>query len=77
VSEAHLHRYLNEFDFRYNYREKLGVDDASRAGYAVQNAKGRRLTYRGLVAKRKRLRSLANVVARLLARDKEAKEEDG
>jgi transposase-like protein len=46
VSEAHLHRYLSEFDFRYNNREKLGIDDASRAGYAVQNAKGRRLTYR-------------------------------
>ena len=25
VSEAHLHRYLNEFDFRYSNREKLGV----------------------------------------------------
>jgi transposase-like protein len=48
VSEHHLHRYLNEFDFRYNHREKLGVDDASRAGYAVQNAKGRRLTYERL-----------------------------
>jgi transposase-like protein len=46
VSEHHLHRYLNEFDFRYNNREALGIDDASRAGYAVQNAKGRRLTYR-------------------------------
>jgi transposase-like protein len=45
VSEHHLYRYLNEFDFRYNNREKLGIDDASRAGYAVQNAKGRRLTY--------------------------------
>lgn len=46
VSEHHLHRYLNEFDFRYNNREALGTDDVSRAGYAVQNAKGRRLTYR-------------------------------
>lgn len=46
VSEAHLHRYLNEFDFRYNHRQKLGIDDVTRAGTAVRNAKGRRLTYR-------------------------------
>jgi len=26
-SEKHLHRYLAEFDFRYNHREALGVDD--------------------------------------------------
>lgn len=31
VSEAHLHRYLSEFDFRYSNREKLGVNDVSRA----------------------------------------------
>ncbi|SED93239.1 Transposase [Rhizobiales bacterium GAS188] len=30
VSEAHLHRYLSEFDFRYSNRIKLGVDDAER-----------------------------------------------
>jgi hypothetical protein len=45
VSEAHLYRYLNEFDYRYNNRERLGVDDKTRAGLAVRNAKGRRLTY--------------------------------
>ena len=27
VSEAHLHRYLAEFDFRYTNREAAGVDD--------------------------------------------------
>src|SRR5690606_3640219 len=27
VSEAHLHRYLAEFDFRYSNRAKVGVDD--------------------------------------------------
>jgi len=27
VSEAHLHRYLSEFDFRYSNRIKLGVND--------------------------------------------------
>ena len=26
VSEAHLHRYLSEFDFRYSYRIKTGFD---------------------------------------------------
>ncbi len=31
VSEAHLHRYLAEFDFRYSNREALGVDDLARA----------------------------------------------
>jgi len=46
VSEAHLHRYLSEFDFRYNTRAKLGVDDLERASLAVVAAKGKRLTYR-------------------------------
>jgi len=45
VSEAHLHRYLAEFDFRYSNREKLGVDDVQRSSLALQGAKGRRLTY--------------------------------
>jgi len=45
VSEAHLHRYLAEFDFRYSNREKLGVDDIARADLALQGVKGKRLTY--------------------------------
>ena len=45
VSEAHPHRYLNEFDFRYSNREKLGVNDIARASIALKGAKGRRLTY--------------------------------
>jgi transposase-like protein len=45
VSEAHLHRYLAEFDFRYSNREKLGIDDVSRADLAVKGMKGKRLTY--------------------------------
>ena len=45
VSEAHLHRYLAEFDFRYNTRERLGVDDTKRAERALIGAKGKRLTY--------------------------------
>ena len=46
VSEAHLHRYLAEFDFRYSNREAVGVDDLNRAGLALQGVKGKRLTYK-------------------------------
>ena len=45
VSEAHLKRYLSEFDFRYNTRIALGVNDTARADEAVKGAKGKRLTY--------------------------------
>lgn len=45
VSEAHLHRYLAEFDFRYNNRAKLGIDDTTRTNIAIQGAAGKRLTY--------------------------------
>lgn len=45
VSEAHLHRYLAEFDFRYSNRERLGVDDSARAERALLGVKGKRLTY--------------------------------
>jgi transposase-like protein len=44
--EKHLHRYLAEFDFRYNNRSHLGVEDKERARNAVVGAKGKRLTYR-------------------------------
>jgi len=46
VSEAHLHRYLAEFDFRYSNREALGVDDIARAEELLRGAQGKRLTYR-------------------------------
>lgn len=45
-SEKHLHRYLAEFDFRYNNRIKLGVDDEMRTMKMVKGAQGKRLTYR-------------------------------
>jgi transposase-like protein len=45
-SEKHLHRYLAEFDFRYNNRVALGVDDESRTDNAVKGIVGKRLTYR-------------------------------
>jgi len=44
--EKHLHRYLAEFDFRYNNRSKLGIEDGERAALAIQNGTGKRLTYR-------------------------------
>ena len=46
VSEAHLHRYAVEFDFRYNRREAVGIDDAARADAAIKGIAGKRLTYR-------------------------------
>jgi transposase-like protein len=46
VSEAHLHRYLAEFDFRYSNRVALGVDDQERAARALAGVAGKRLTYR-------------------------------
>ncbi len=45
--EKHLHRYLAEYDFRYNHRVKLGYNDGDRATLAVKSAAGKRLTYRG------------------------------
>ncbi|WP_127599971.1 IS1595 family transposase [Nitratireductor alexandrii] len=43
--EAHLHRYLAEFDFRYNRRAALKVSDRERAEDAIRGAAGKRLTY--------------------------------
>jgi transposase-like protein len=44
--EAHLHRYLAEFDFRYNRRTALGVNDLERTKDVVRGAEGKRLMYR-------------------------------
>lgn len=43
--EAYLHRYLAEFDFRYNRRAALGVEDQARTIAAIKGAEGKRLTY--------------------------------
>ncbi|MBI3675944.1 MAG: IS1595 family transposase [Proteobacteria bacterium] len=45
-SEAHLHRYLAEFDFRYSHRAALEIDDAERTQTALKGIQGKRLTYR-------------------------------
>ena len=44
-SERHLHRYLAEFDFRYNHRGETGADDWDRAQTAICGVIGKRLTY--------------------------------
>jgi transposase-like protein len=45
VSAEHLKRYLAEFDWRYNEREALGVNDAMRFEKAIPGIVGKRLTY--------------------------------
>ena len=46
ISEAHVGRYLAEFDFRYSNRIALGVDDAMRTDECLRGIGGKRLTYR-------------------------------
>ena len=41
----HLHRYLAEFEFRYNNRAAHGVDDRQRAVTVLAGISGKRLTY--------------------------------
>lgn len=45
-AKKHLHRYAAEFEFRYNNRVALGVDDPARASAALRGIAGKRLTYR-------------------------------
>lgn len=45
VSKGHLHRYCDEFAFRYNTRTKLGFNDGQRAAMLVAATEGKRLTY--------------------------------
>lgn len=46
VSKEHLHRYVNEFAFRYNNRSSVGVEDGERAARMLLGIGGKRLTYR-------------------------------
>ena|ERR1700730_4705613 len=43
ISEAHLPRYLAEWDFKWNIRN---ITDGERAALALKGAEGKRLTYR-------------------------------
>jgi len=44
-SHQHLKRYLCEYSFRYNFREKLGYDDIARTNEALKGIEGKRITY--------------------------------
>lgn len=43
VSKEHLHRYMSEFEFRYNHRE---LEDGDRTIAAIKGAEGKRLRYK-------------------------------
>jgi len=43
VSKEHLHRYLAEYEFRYDHRELM---DGARAVKAIRSAEGKRLMYK-------------------------------
>lgn len=43
--EQHLHRYLAEYDFRFNNRIALGYNDEDRATILLRGIVGKRLTY--------------------------------
>jgi len=45
-SKKHLHRYLAEFDYRYNHRSANGIEDGERAAIALRGVVGKRLTYK-------------------------------
>lgn len=47
-SEDHLPRYLTEFDFRYNHRSAIGVEDGQRFRDVLAGIEGKRLTYRSI-----------------------------
>src|SRR5205085_12480827 len=49
VSKKHLHRYLGEFDFRYNARQ---VTDDERAHEALKGFEGKRLMYKDPIGKK-------------------------
>jgi len=44
-AEHHLHRYLAEFEFRYNTRTANGFDDKARSVESLKGIVGKRLTY--------------------------------
>lgn len=44
--EQHLHRYLAEFEFRYNHRVANGVGDRERSVEGLKGIVGKRITYR-------------------------------
>ena len=65
-AEKHLHRYLAEFDFRYNHRIANGVDDVTRAPLRLlaQRASGSRIGGLGRDAPNRFPASPAEILAR-------------
>jgi transposase-like protein len=49
VSPKHLHRYCNEFSYRYSTRK---IDSGDRFDLAIAQSAGRRLTYKALIAEK-------------------------
>jgi transposase-like protein len=47
-AKKHLHRYVAEFEFRYNNRVANGFDDRERSEQALRGMVGKRLTYRSV-----------------------------
>jgi hypothetical protein len=45
MDKKHLDRYLAKFDFRFNNRVALKINDAQRAANLLQTVVGKRLTY--------------------------------
>lgn len=45
-AEKHLHRYLSKFDFRYDNRAALKIDDQQRMENIVKGVSRKRLTYK-------------------------------
>jgi transposase-like protein len=48
VSPEHLHRYCDEFSFRWDYRS---ITDSARTEIAIRQTEGRRLTYKPLITR--------------------------
>ena len=51
-AKKHMHRYLAEFDFRYNDRIAKGIDDPTRTDRLLKKVVGKRLTYETTNCKR-------------------------
>ena len=51
-AKKHLHRYVAEFEFRYNNREANGFNDGERSAVALRGIVGKRLTYGGPLCQR-------------------------
>ena len=44
--KRHLHRYAAEYEFRYNNRKALGIEDSQRTDHVLASVSGKRLSYK-------------------------------